>query len=62
MGIIIVFCRLLHWPLSRLRQPRVIAEVIGGILLGPSVFGRIPRFKVRVTFDLNKKIDAHHRS
>jgi Kef-type K+ transport system membrane component KefB len=27
-----------------LRQPRVIAEVIGGILLGPSVFGRIPGF------------------
>lgn len=44
-GIIIIFCRLLHWPLSKLRQPRVIAEVIGGILLGPSVMGRIPGFK-----------------
>lgn len=43
-GIIIIFCRLLHWPLSLLRQPRVIAEVIGGILLGPSVLGRIPGF------------------
>ncbi|KAF2840514.1 hypothetical protein M501DRAFT_931779 [Patellaria atrata CBS 101060] len=43
-GIIIIFCRLLHFPLSKLRQPRVIAEVIGGILLGPSVFGRIPGF------------------
>lgn len=43
-GIIIVFCRLLHYPLSRFRQPRVIAEVIGGILLGPSVMGRIPGF------------------
>lgn len=43
-GIIIIFCRLLHWPLSLLRQPRVIAEVIGGILLGPSIFGRIPGF------------------
>ena len=41
---IIIFCRLLHFPLSRLRQPRVIAEVIGGILLGPSVMGRIPGF------------------
>ena len=39
-----MFCRLLHWPLSRIRQPRVIAEVIGGILLGPSVMGRIPGF------------------
>ncbi|KAF2089128.1 hypothetical protein K490DRAFT_64333 [Saccharata proteae CBS 121410] len=43
-GIIIIFCRLLHYPLQKLRQPRVIAEVIGGILLGPSVMGRIPGF------------------
>ncbi|CAH1756925.1 1518_t:CDS:2 [Entrophospora sp. SA101] len=28
-----------------LRQPRVIAEVVGGILLGPSVMGRIPGFQ-----------------
>ncbi|KAK8237796.1 Sodium/hydrogen exchanger family-domain-containing protein [Phyllosticta capitalensis] len=43
-GIIILFCRALHWPLAKLRQPRVIAEVIGGILLGPSVMGQIPNF------------------
>ena len=43
-GIIIIFCRLLHYPLKKIRQPRVIAEVIGGILLGPSVMGRIPGF------------------
>jgi Sodium/hydrogen exchanger family len=43
-GIILIFCRILHFPLSRLRQPRVIAEVIAGILLGPSVMGRIPGF------------------
>ncbi|KAL9055444.1 MAG: hypothetical protein Q9162_003542 [Coniocarpon cinnabarinum] len=43
-AIILIFCRLLHWPLSKIRQPRVIAEVIGGILLGPSVMGRIPNF------------------
>lgn len=43
-GIIIIFCRILHYPLSKLRQPRVIAEIIGGILLGPSVMGRIPGF------------------
>ncbi|KAJ5290726.1 uncharacterized protein N7443_010979 [Penicillium atrosanguineum] len=42
--IIIVLCRLIHWPLSKIRQPRVIAEVIGGIVLGPSVLGRIPGF------------------
>ncbi|KAL5614202.1 hypothetical protein BROUX41_000041 [Berkeleyomyces rouxiae] len=43
--IIIVFCRLLHYPLSLMGQPRVIAEVIGGIVLGPSVMMRIPNFK-----------------
>lgn len=44
VGIIIIFCRALNWPLSKIRQPRVISEVIGGILLGPSVMGRIPGF------------------
>ncbi|CAJ2505432.1 Uu.00g128260.m01.CDS01 [Anthostomella pinea] len=44
-GIIIIFTRLLHYPLSLLGQPRVIAEVIGGILLGPSVLMRIPNFQ-----------------
>ncbi|KAH4072543.1 hypothetical protein HBH50_060910 [Parastagonospora nodorum] len=44
-GIIIIFCRALNWPLSKLRQPRVISEIIGGIVLGPSVMGRIPGFK-----------------
>ncbi|PSR84320.1 Sodium/hydrogen exchanger family-domain-containing protein [Coniella lustricola] len=43
--IVIIFCRILHWPLSYLNQPRVIAEVIGGILLGPSVMMRIPNFQ-----------------
>ncbi|SMR52668.1 unnamed protein product [Zymoseptoria tritici ST99CH_3D1] len=47
-GIIIGFCRLLHWPLSKMRQPRVIAEVIGGIMLGPTVMGRIPGFSAAI--------------
>lgn len=42
--IIVCFTRLLGWVGTYLRQPRVIAEVIGGILLGPTVFGRIPGF------------------
>ncbi|CAK7202689.1 hypothetical protein SEUCBS139899_005415 [Sporothrix eucalyptigena] len=44
-AIIIIFCRLLAYPLRYLGQPRVIAEVIGGILLGPSVLMRIPGFE-----------------
>ncbi|KAK5144998.1 hypothetical protein LTR04_001419 [Oleoguttula sp. CCFEE 6159] len=47
-GIILVFCRILHYPLSKLRQPRVIAEVIGGVLLGPSVMGRVPGFTAAI--------------
>ena len=48
--IIIVFCRLLHYPLSLLGQPRVIAEVIGGILLGPSVMMRIANFQSTIFY------------
>ena len=32
-------------PLRLIGQPRVIAEVIGGIILGPSVMMRIHHFK-----------------
>ncbi|RFU72634.1 sodium hydrogen exchanger family [Trichoderma arundinaceum] len=45
VGLIVIICHILHWPLSKIRQPRVIAEVIGGIILGPSVMGHIPGFK-----------------
>ncbi|KAH8666395.1 Sodium/hydrogen exchanger family-domain-containing protein [Xylariales sp. PMI_506] len=44
LSIIVILCRVLHYPLSLLGQPRVIAEVIGGIILGPSVLARIPGF------------------
>ena len=48
LGIIILFTQLLALILGRIRQPRVIAEVIGGIILGPSVMGRIPDFTMRI--------------
>ncbi|KZV83435.1 hypothetical protein EXIGLDRAFT_701436 [Exidia glandulosa HHB12029] len=44
LGIIIIFTQALGMLLRRIRQPKVIAEVIGGILLGPSVCGHIPGF------------------
>ncbi|KAG6854452.1 hypothetical protein C0991_006531 [Blastosporella zonata] len=44
MVIILAMKQFLALFLDRIRQPRVIAEVIGGILLGPSVMGRIPGF------------------
>jgi Kef-type K+ transport system membrane component KefB len=42
--IIICVTQLLSLLFGRLRQPRVIAEVIGGVILGPTIMGRIPKF------------------
>ncbi|XP_043715774.1 cation/H(+) antiporter 19-like [Telopea speciosissima] len=42
--LVVVFTRLLSLLLRPLRQPRVIAEIIGGILLGPSAFGRNKKY------------------
>ena len=42
--IIMVFTQGLGWAFGYIKQPKVIAEVIGGIILGPTVFGRIPNF------------------
>jgi Kef-type K+ transport system membrane component KefB len=46
--IILAMAEFLHFFLRRIRQPRVIAEVIGGIILGPTVMMRIPGFKNRI--------------
>jgi Kef-type K+ transport system membrane component KefB len=34
--------------LKPLKQPAVIAEIIGGIVLGPSILGQIPGFSVAI--------------
>ncbi|KAH7927084.1 hypothetical protein BV22DRAFT_1193893 [Leucogyrophana mollusca] len=44
VGVIIMMAQLLSLGLRKMRQPKVIAEVLGGILLGPTAFGRIPGF------------------
>lgn len=47
-SLVIILTRAIHFPLAYLRQPRVIAEVITGIILGPSIMGRIPGFTAAI--------------
>jgi Kef-type K+ transport system membrane component KefB len=42
VALVLVAGLLLAPPMARLRQPRVIAEIVAGIALGPSVLGLLP--------------------
>ncbi|XP_043695670.1 cation/H(+) antiporter 15-like [Telopea speciosissima] len=44
LTIIVITTRFLVFILKPLRQPRIVAEIIGGVLLGPSVLGRSKLF------------------
>ncbi|EIW80642.1 hypothetical protein CONPUDRAFT_90770 [Coniophora puteana RWD-64-598 SS2] len=44
LGVILMMAQVLSFGLKRIGQPKVIAEILGGILLGPTAFGRIPGF------------------
>ncbi|KAJ2906038.1 hypothetical protein GGI21_004096, partial [Coemansia aciculifera] len=46
--IIVGICRFLHMFLQKLNQPTVISEILGGILLGPTVLGRWSAFTTNV--------------
>ena len=41
IAIVIVVARLMGRLFVRLRQPAVIGEIVGGILLGPSLLGEL---------------------
>jgi len=47
LSLILVFTNVLALGFARVRQPKVIAEVIAGIILGPTVLGRVPGFSSR---------------
>lgn len=42
--LILAMCNLLHLIFARIRQPKVISEVIAGVILGPTVFGQIQNY------------------
>ncbi|KAI8604733.1 Cation/H+ exchanger, partial [Dissophora ornata] len=42
--IILSLCYLINIFMHRIRQPKVVSEVISGIVLGPSILGQIPGF------------------
>ncbi|KAL8539815.1 hypothetical protein ACS0TY_001426 [Phlomoides rotata] len=44
LTLVVVTTRILVFLLKPLRQPRVISEILGGIILGPSVLGRSSNF------------------
>jgi Kef-type K+ transport system membrane component KefB len=49
MAIVLVTCLVCGWIASKLGQARVIGEICGGILIGPSVLGRItPHLSARL--------------
>ncbi|KAL3639033.1 Cation/H(+) antiporter 15 [Castilleja foliolosa] len=44
LTLVVVTTRILVFALKPLRQPRVISEILGGIILGPSVLGQSSKF------------------
>lgn len=40
--LLVTFAQLLGWLFVKLRQPKVIGEILAGIVLGPALLGRLP--------------------
>ena len=50
MAVILAFCRAVGWAARFVGQPQVVAEMIAGFLIGPSVFGWLVPDVQRVLF------------
>lgn len=48
IALVILISRAVRFILKPLKQPRVVSEIIGGIIIGPSVLGRSKKFKDNV--------------
>ncbi|KAF6154617.1 hypothetical protein GIB67_013225 [Kingdonia uniflora] len=46
--LIVVITRILIFLLKPLRQPKVISEILGGVILGPSILGRSANFSATI--------------
>ncbi|PHT82104.1 hypothetical protein T459_15119 [Capsicum annuum] len=44
LAVIFLLTQALHLVLKRIRLPRLISEILAGIILGPTMLGRIPNF------------------
>src|SRR5262249_2776138 len=53
LSLILASAHLLGFLFSRLRQPRVIGEILAGIILGPFVLGQLPAYRNLLQLDLN---------
>src|SRR4030081_4155721 len=53
--LLVGLAQLLGYLFTRLRQPKVVGEILAGIILGPAVFGRL-RFETATLADLT----THH--
>lgn len=48
ISLVIIMTRIVRYVLKPLKQPRVVSEIIGGIIVGPSVLGRNKKFATHV--------------
>ena len=55
IGVILIFCRIVGLIAKRFGQPQVVAEMIAGVLLGPSLFGLLLPEWQQAIFPWDKK-------